>query len=105
MIGLWYSILTNTQYGSAIRASVLNTLFPVVIGAIQVALAYAISLPLYIFTLLLIPLFIITIIHTQDHVKKHKEPQALEIWKGHYKEMIHNLLKIYSANLEDLKRT
>lgn len=87
MIGLWYSILTNTQYGSAIRASVLNTLFPVVIGAIQVALAYAISPPIYIFTLLLISLFVMTIIHTQDHVKKHKEPQALEIWKGNYKEI------------------
>ncbi|HMK53930.1 MAG TPA: hypothetical protein VK444_04030 [Methanobacteriaceae archaeon] len=87
VVSLWYNIVTNSQYGSGIRASVFNTIFPVIIGIFQVALAFAISLPIYIFTLLLIPLFIVTMLHSRDHIIKHKHPQALEIWKEHFQEL------------------
>jgi len=85
VITIWHHVLTNTQYGSAIRASIYNTLFPIGWGLFQVILALTFNYPLYIFTLLIIPIFLITIIHLLDHVKKHENPQAFKTWKAHYK--------------------
>lgn len=86
VIGIWHHVLTNTQYGSALRASIYNTLFPVAWGFFQILLIFAVNHPIYIFTLLTIPIFAVSVIHEWDHIKKHKKPQAFKIWKGHFKE-------------------
>jgi hypothetical protein len=87
MVSLWYNFLTNNQYGSAMRASVLNTLIPILLGVFQVGLALAITQSIYLFTLLMVPIFITVMIQLVDHINKHKNPQSLEIWKEHYKEL------------------
>jgi hypothetical protein len=87
VITFWYGILTNSQYGSAMRASVFNTIIPILFGVFQVMLALAVAQPVYIFTLLVIPIFLVAIVQFLDHINKHKNPQALKIWKGQYKEI------------------
>lgn len=105
VIGIWHHVLTNTQYGSALRASIYNTLFPVAWGLFQIILVFAIDYPIYIFTLLTIPIFIVTIVHEWDHVKKHKKSQAFKIWKGHFKEFdpqfVKDLFEVFTSYEKD----
>ena len=87
VITFWYGILTNSQYGSAMRASVFNTIIPLLFGVFQVILALAVAQPIYIFTLLVIPIMLVSLYQFWDHVKKHSDPQALKVWKGHFKDI------------------
>ena len=85
VITIWHSVLTNTQYGSTIRGSIYNTVLPIFWGVFQLILAFSFDFPLYIFLLLMIPIFVIAILHTWDHVIKNRRPQAFKIWKAHFK--------------------
>lgn len=86
VITIWHNYITNNQY-NVIRASSLNTLIPIVLGICQCALVLSIAQPIYIFTLLLIPVFIMVMLQLMDHINKHKNPVALKIWKEHYKDI------------------
>lgn len=85
VITIWHNVLTNTQYGSTTRGSIYNTLLPIVWGIFQVLLAFSFDYPLYIFILLMIPIYVIAILHTWDHIIKNSRPQAFKIWKAHFK--------------------
>ena len=86
LISLWFSYNTNTQY-FIMRATILTTAIPVVMGISQVGLALSVASPIYIFTFFIIPVYIVLVIQFWDNIRKHKEPIAWEMWKEHFREL------------------
>ena len=86
VISSWHGYITYNQY-SVMRASILNTIIPIGFGVAQVALVLTISQPIYIFTLFLIPCFVIIIIQYWENINKHNKPIAFKIWKAHFKDI------------------
>jgi len=86
------------------RASILNTIIPIGFGLAQVALVLTISQPIYIFTLFLIPCFVIIIIQYWENINKHNKPIAFKIWKAHFKDIGPQFAKISLMNLEGMKK-
>jgi hypothetical protein len=86
LISLWYSYNTNTQY-FIMRATILTTTIPIAMGISQVGLALSVASPIYIFTLFIIPPYILIIIQFWDNIKKHNDPLAWEMWKEHFHEL------------------
>jgi hypothetical protein len=86
LISLWYSYNTNTQY-FIMRATILTTTIPIAMGISQVGLALSVASPIYIFTLFIIPPYILIIIQFWDNIKKHNDPLAWEMWKEHFREL------------------
>jgi hypothetical protein len=86
LIFVWYIYLTTSQY-FVIRASPFNTIIPVSLGFVQVTLALNVAQPIYIFTLFLIPVFIIFLGQILDNILKDSKPMAFEIWNEHFREL------------------
>lgn len=86
VIFIWHGYILHNQY-IVIRASIFDTLIPVVLGVCQCALALAINQPIYIFTLLIIPIIIMLDLALLNAYIKNKDPLALEIFKEHYKKI------------------
>jgi hypothetical protein len=86
VIFIWHTYITTSQY-YVMRASPFNTIIPVILGFTQVALALTVDQPIYIFTMFLTIVMIIFLFQIVDNIHKDSKPQALEIWKEHYKEL------------------
>ncbi len=83
VIVIWYNYITNSQY-HVIRITIFDVIIPIVLGVCQCALALNINQPIYIFTLLVIPIFImIEFTHLNGYIKNN-DPLALGIFKEHY---------------------
>ena len=93
LISLWYSYNTNTQY-FIMQATILTTTIPVAMGISQVGLALSVASPIYIFTLFIIPPYILIIIQFWDNIKKHNDPIAWECGKNTFGSWVRNLPEI-----------
>jgi hypothetical protein len=86
VITIWYEFITDNQY-HVIRTSISDVIIPIVLAVCQVILALAINQPIYIFTLLVIPVFIMIDLSYVNGYLKNKGPMAYEVFKEHYKEL------------------
>jgi hypothetical protein len=69
------------------RPSSLNTVIPIILGFTQVALVLTVDQPVYVFTTVFIIIMILFLFQLLDNMHKDSKPQALEIWREHYKEL------------------
>lgn len=83
VIVIWYNNVILQQYVT--WASPFETLFQIVWGIFQCVLVLAAAQPIYIFTLLIIPIKIMIVLLLWNLNHKNKDPQALKIWNEHYK--------------------
>jgi hypothetical protein len=81
---IWYSNIIYQQYVVA-RASAFEIIIPIIIGIFQCVLALAVALPIYIFTLLVIPIKASLLFLIWNQNRKNKDPLAVKIWIEHYK--------------------
>jgi zinc-ribbon domain len=86
VIVLWHSNITYQQYIVA-RVSIFETLIPIIIGIFQCVLVLAVVQPIYIFTLLVIPIKSMLVLLLWDQNRKNKDPIAFKIWKEHFKKL------------------
>lgn len=83
VIGIWYNFITNTQY-HVMRITIFDVIIPVVLFVCQYALALTINQPVYIFTLAVIPIYVMIEFIFLNGYLKNKDPLALETYKEHY---------------------
>jgi len=86
VVVIWHTFIVHNQY-IVIRASIFDTLLPIVLSVCQCALALTVNQPIYIFTLLIFPIFITLELIILNAYVKNKDPLALEIFKERYKEL------------------
>jgi D-ribose pyranose/furanose isomerase RbsD len=86
VVVIWHTFIQHNQY-IVMRASIIDTLLPIVLGVCQVTLALAINQPIYIHTLLIFPILITLEFVAINVYVKNKDPLAVEIFKEHFKEL------------------
>jgi hypothetical protein len=82
----WHSNMIYQQYIVA-RVSIFETILPIIAGIFLCVLALSVAQPIYIFTLLIIPIKITIVLMLWNQNRKNKDPIAFKIWKEHYKKL------------------
>ena len=86
VIVIWHSFIMHNQY-IAIRASIFDTLLPIVLAVFQCILALAVTQPIYIHTFLIFPIMIMLEFIMLNAYIKNKNQLALKVFEEHFKEL------------------
>lgn len=105
VIVMWHNSLLYQQY-IVTRISFFEKIIPIMIGVFQCFLALSVAQPIYIFTLIIIPLKSLLVINLFVLYRKHKNPISFEIWKEHYRTLGSDFAQdMYDEYVKSLRST